>query len=156
MKSLESNEQYIKKGFQDSDEESDEDGFVDEEEENPDAVFKAVKSKLMAAKNGKPMDGDDDDDDSDDPDYEEMAGEFDLYDSPMEDIDELITMKQTLDQIFQTDQNAYQYIVSKLTDEERNTFIELLGKADELKQREAACKKAFDENELAKKVKSMQ
>ena len=100
MKSLESNEQYIKKGFQDSDEESDEDGFVDEEEENPDAVFKAVKSKLMAAKNGKPMDGDDDDDDSDDPDYEEMAGEFDLYDSPMEDIDELITMKQTLDQIF--------------------------------------------------------
>ena len=52
----------------------------------------------MAMKHGKPLD--DDDDDSDDPDYEEAAGEFDLYDSPMEEIDELISMKQTLDEIY--------------------------------------------------------
>lgn len=63
----------------------------------------------MAMKNGKPAD---DDDDSDDPDYEEAAGEFDLYDSPMEEIDELISMKQTLDEIYQADQAAYQYITS--------------------------------------------
>ena len=47
--------------------------------------------------------GDDDNDgfgDSDDPDYEETAGEFALYDSPLENIDELIHMKQTLDQIY--------------------------------------------------------
>jgi len=31
-------------------------------------------------------------------------------------------------------------------------MIDVLGKADDLKQREAACKKAFEDNETAKKV----
>jgi len=34
-------------------------------------------------------------------------------------------------------------------------MFEVLGKADELKQREAACKDAIKENETAKKVQSI-
>lgn len=104
----------------------------------------------------KAIDGDEDEDDSDyDPEYEENAGEYSLYDSPLEKTDELITIKVTLDQIFQTDQNAYQYITSMQTDQEKSSFIEILGQADELKAREAACTRAFEEDELAKKVKSI-
>jgi len=119
--------------------------------------FKKMKAKLTAFKNGQPAndDDDDDDDDSDDPEYEENAGEYALYDSPLEDTDELIAIKQTLDEIYQIDQNAYQYITSTQTEQEKGGFIEILGKADELKLREAACKKAYEENDLAKKVMSI-
>ena len=103
--------------------------------------------------NGKPADGDDvsDDDDADD-DFQEAAGEFALYDSPMLATDELIYIKETMDAIYQTDQNTYGYITSALTDENRNAFIELLSRADELKQRETIVKNAFIEAEKAKKV----
>ena len=53
----------------------------------------------MGFKNGKPQDGDLISDDSDDEDYEETAGEYALYDSPLEETDELIAIKQTFDQI---------------------------------------------------------
>ena len=103
--------------------------------------------------NGKPADGDDvsDDDEADD-DFQEAAGEYALYDSPMQDTDELIYIKETMDAIYQADQNTYGYITSQLTDQDRNAFIELLGRADELKQRETIVKRAFEEEERAKKV----
>ena len=103
--------------------------------------------------NGKPADGEDvsDDDDADD-DFQEDAGEFALYDSPMQATDELICIKETMDAIYQTDQNTYGYITSTLTDEDRNAFIELLGRADELKQREKIVENAFKEEERTKKV----
>ena len=91
-----------------------------------------AQKKLRDFAKGKPDDDDDDDEDSDDPDYEENAGEYALYDSPLEQTDELITIKQTLDGIFQADQNAYQYITSTQSEQEKSSFIELLSKADEL------------------------
>ncbi len=116
-----------------------------------------MKSALMGLKKGGKANDDDDDDsdDADDADYEETAGEYALYDSPLEDTDELITIKMTLDQIYTADQNAYQYITSAQQEDERNKMIEVLSKAEDLKQREAACKKAFEENETAKKVQSI-
>ena len=94
---------------------------------------KAVKKFV----NGKPADGDDvSDDDEADEDFEEAAGEYIPYDSPMEHTDELISIKETMDAIYQADQNAYGYITSTLTEGDRNAFIELLGRAEELKQRE--------------------
>ena len=103
--------------------------------------------------NGKPADGDDvsDDDDADD-DFQEAAGEFALYDSPMQPTDELIYIKETMDAIFQADQNTYGYITSTLSEDDRNAFIELLSRADELKQREQNVKRAFEEEERSKKV----
>jgi hypothetical protein len=83
------------------------------------AEFNRMKAKLTSFKNGKPVDDfeDDDEENSDvDPEYEENAGEYALYDSPLEETDELIAIKQTLDEIYQIDQNAYQYITSTQTD----------------------------------------
>jgi len=55
----------------------------------------------MAMKDGKPVNPDDvSDDDSQDEEYEETSGEYALYDSPLEDTDELILIKQSLDSIF--------------------------------------------------------
>ena len=113
-------------------------------------MFSNVKQALKKAKAGEV-----EEDDGEDEDYEETAGEFALYDSPLESTDELVSIKETLDVIFQADQNAYQYITSSQTDEERNHFVELIGKADELKQREAACKAAFEQNEAAQKIQSV-
>ena len=95
------------------------------------------------------------DSDSDDSDYAENAGEYSLYDSPLEDIDELVTIKQTLEQIHQTDQNAYEFLVSQLSPEDKAKFIDTVGQAESLKAREQAARKAFDENEDAKKVQSI-
>ena len=73
-----------------------------------------MQAKLKAAKEGTPIDGgdDDDDDDDDDSDFEDAAGEFALYDSPLEMTDELLSIKETLDGLYQADANAYQYITS--------------------------------------------
>lgn len=93
IKTLEDNEKYIKKGFESSDEEGDDD-FAEDDEEGELQEMNKMKAKIKKAM------ADSDDDDSYDPDYEETAGEFSLYDSPLEDTDELIQIKVTLDQIF--------------------------------------------------------
>ena len=119
-------------------------------------MFKEMQAKLKAAKEGKPIDGgDDDDDDDDDSDFEDAAGEFALYDSPLEMTDELLSIKETLDGLYQADANAYQYITSTQTEEEKAVFLDIVGKAEELKQREAACKEAYEKHELAQKIKSV-
>lgn len=159
VKNLENNEKHIANGFESSDDEEDDDeDFNEDPEENPNIAFNEIKAKMQSFKDGKPVEGanvsgsDDDDDDSD---FEDAAGEFALYDSPLESTDELLSIKETLDMIFQADQNAYQYITSTQTEEERNAFIEIIGKADELKAREAACKEAYEQNEMAQKIKSV-
>lgn len=65
-----------------------------------------------AAEGGDAGDFNDDDDDENDSDFEDAAGEFALYDSPLEMTDELLSIKETLDGVYQADPNAYQYIVS--------------------------------------------
>lgn len=161
IKNLENNEKHIANGFEDSDDEDDDDeAFEEDPEENPNVGFNEIKDKLANfQKNGQPAAGDNvsggSDDDDSDSDFEDAAGEFALYDSPLEGTDELVSIKETLDVIFQADQSAYQYITSTQTEEERNAFIEIVGKADELKQREAACKDAYEKHELAQKIKSV-
>ena len=65
-------------------------------------MFSNVKQALKKAKAGEV-----EEDDGEDEDYEETAGEFALYDSPLESTDELVSIKETLDVLFQADQNAY-------------------------------------------------
>ena len=71
----------------------------------------------------------------DDVDYEEDAGEFALYDSPLENTDELDYVKEAMDTIH-ADQDSFQYIMSSLTEAERNTFAATLEQATELRKRE--------------------
>ena len=56
----------------------------------------------MNAGKGGDSDGSDAED-ANDADYEENAGEYALYDSPLEQTDELIHIKVTLDTIYQGD-----------------------------------------------------
>ena len=90
LKILEDNEKAVKNGFKDD---SDDEDVEDEDDEGGDGenFFKKNMNKGMG------LDDDDDDDDEDDSDYEEQCGEFSLYDSPLEEVDELICIKQTLD-----------------------------------------------------------
>lgn len=155
VKNLERNEKYIANGF----ESSDDDDEDDEDDEDFMEGEQETKNKLKAFKNGQPAQGgdgnaDDDDDDSDS-DFEDAAGEFALYDSPLEMTDELVSIKETLDGVYQTDPNAYQFIVSTQTEEEKAAFLEIVGKAEELKQREAVCREAYEKHEVAQKIKSV-
>ena len=69
----------------------------------------------------------------------------------MESTDELIYIKETMDAIYQADQNTYGHITSAISEEDLNAFIELLSRADDLKQRETNVKRAFEEEERSKK-----
>ena len=157
MKNLERNEKYIASGFEGRDDEDEDEDEEFEGEENPDTAFKEMQAKMKAFKDGKPAAGQNvsEDEDDDDSDFEDQAGEFALYDSPLEMTDELVSIKETLDGIYQTDANAYQYITSTQTEEEKAVFIDIVGKAEELKQREAACKEAYEKHEMAQKIKSV-
>jgi hypothetical protein len=56
--------------------------------------FEKTKKALAKFKNGKL--GEDDYDDEDDEDYEEAGGDMNLYDSRLDDLDELNFMKETM------------------------------------------------------------
>lgn len=103
-----------KKG--DDSEEGDEDGFVDEDDDddsdgnlsaNDDE--EATLSKIAKLrKEGKTLEGgadedlagdDNDEDDEDDSDYEYTAGDLAIYDSALDDVDELIYIRTALEQL---------------------------------------------------------
>ena len=69
----------------------DEGGGLEEEDLDDDDAGEG-QAKLNSAANAA-LDDDDDSDEDYNPDYEETAGEFALYDSPLENIDELISIK---------------------------------------------------------------
>ena len=91
LKILNDNKKYIEKGVNKEDDSDNED--LDSEEE-----FKKTKEKLeqINKENEKKMDAEDDDTDSD---YEYTGGDLALYDSALDDIDELGHVKQLLESI---------------------------------------------------------
>ena len=98
------------------------------------------------------MDDDDDYDDEDDSDYEVDGGDMGMYDSKLDEIDELLHLKQTLDTIHDGDQAFFQQLTSAISGEEMNKLAETLGKAQALKEREAKC--TADIQELQKKFET--
>mmetsp|Transcript_78333 Transcript_78333/g.108420 ORF Transcript_78333/g.108420 Transcript_78333/m.108420 type:complete len:106 (-) Transcript_78333:241-558(-) len=100
--------EYVEKGGFNSDDDSE--GQVMEAEDDSDGndsveEFKKIKAQLKKAKEGgaQASNADDDNDEdfedeaSSDDDYEYQAGDMQLYDSAMDDIDELATLRDTLD-----------------------------------------------------------
>ena len=70
-------------------------------------IAKAMKNKKKTdMKDGKPAD-DTETDSEGDSDYEDNAGEYALYDSPLELTDELMFIKETFEGIHNMDANAY-------------------------------------------------
>lgn len=83
-------------------------------------------------------------DSEDDSDYEDNAGEYALYDSPLEKTDELLFLKETLETIHNCDVNTYQFLVSSQTPEESNKMAEALNGVTNLIEREEACRRNCD------------
>ena len=79
LKNLEENEKHLAEGIEsDDDDESDED--EDGLDQDPSDMFKNTRKALMKAKN----EDEDDDEDYEGDDFADKAGEFALYDSPLE------------------------------------------------------------------------
>lgn len=132
---VEDNEKHLKEGGDGDEMDEDDDEDIDDE-----AEFEKTVEKLSKFKDGK-YEGDSDfEDDEDDSDYEYNAGDMALYDSNLDDTDELLFLKETLDIIYNGDQALYQRLVSGMTADELNALIELLGKAPALKEREEKCR----------------
>ena len=114
LSNLEENEKQIKEEMEEMANKlkmgEEDDGFVDESDsdddfdEDDDDDFAATKKALAKFTKGEPDDDDDDLDDEDDSDYEEAAGDLNLYDSKLDDIDELKFMQETMNGLGQNQQ----------------------------------------------------
>lgn len=109
----------------------DDDG--DEDFEDEDAEFERTKKALSKFKDGI-ADDDDDYDDEDDEEYEYAGGDMNLYDSKLDDLDELNFMKDTI-QGLMANQAVGQAMVGAY---DTAQLMEVLGQTDALKAREAA------------------
>lgn len=77
--------------------------------------MKDIKKKLANFHDGKKGDDIDDDEDSDDSDYEYTGGDLALYDSALDDVDELLFIKETLEKIMQVDAAYFNNLMSCMT-----------------------------------------
>lgn len=115
VKILEDNEKHLveeeerrKKGGDDDDEEDgDDEGFVDEDgsddDEKGETEASILKRIAKARSQGATLEGGDDDDgeddDDDDSDYEYTGGDLAIYDSALDDVDELLFVKDALERL---------------------------------------------------------
>lgn len=132
----------------------DEDEFVDEEgeggagsedEEDENKILK----KIADIKKGGKVDvaEEEDDDDEDDSDYEYTGGEMLIYDSALEDVDELLFVRDALERLNAQDASHVQALLGGLTPEEQQQFSQNMASAQELKDREEVVRKKCEELE---------
>lgn len=161
LKILKDNEEYCdkeeekrKKGQNSDDSEGDgfEDAEGDEDGDNSDDE-NAILNKLSNFKNkqkngGALLDNDDNDDygdeDEDDSDYEFMGGDLAIYDSALDDVDELLFVKEQLERLNAQNAAYTQQLLGAMTPEEQAQFSENMRTAQELKEREEVIRKRCD------------
>jgi hypothetical protein len=83
--------------------------FEDEDDDNSDDVEDTLK-KLQKFKNSHAnnmADDEEESDDDEDSDYDVLGGDMCLYDSRLDEIDELIFMKETIDVLYQQQNQIY-------------------------------------------------
>ena len=144
-KVLEDNETYCKEEEEKrlKGEKSDEDEFVDEEggtddeddddDETGESEQQILKKIEKARKDGKYLsskagadDDEDEYDDQDDSDYEYTGGDLAIYDSALDDVDELLYVKQALESLNAQNPAYVQSILSALSPEESAKFNEVM------------------------------
>ena len=160
-KILKDNMKYVEKGGFDDDEDSE--GQLLEAEDSDDGndsaeEFKKIKDQLKKAKEGNAADNDADfeDEESSDDDYEFQAGDLGLYDSALDETDELFTLRDTLDAMNSQDQAMFAQFMGALTPEENTKFMGVLQGAASLKEREEKCRVACEEIDAKQKKSSSQ
>jgi hypothetical protein len=58
-------------------------------------------------------------DDVEDEEYEEFGGDMTMYDSPLDQVDELLKMKEALQILYQTNQDLYARLMSSVDLEQK-------------------------------------
>lgn len=147
------NEDHLAKGLPNldgSDDEYDESSDDDNDEKD----FNEIKDKLKKMNNGQPVDDENFEDDDEDSDYEVEGDDMGLYDSNLDDVDELLHLKETVDTIHQGNSQYFAQLSQMMTPDELNKLAETLNNAQELKEREEKCTAAIDE--LEKKMQADQ
>lgn len=96
---------------------------------------------------GQDEEDDDEGSEEEDSDYEYTGGDLAIYDSALDDVDELLYVKDTLERINQADGNYFNRLLSAMNEEELGKFNENMQQANELKQREEIVRKECDEME---------
>jgi hypothetical protein len=124
-----------------NDDDSSENGEMSDEEfgeDNEEEEFKNIKAKIQQFKDGKCANSEsEDDDDSDyDPDFD---GDMELYDSCLDEVDELLYLKETFEILHSHKPDYYTHLISKCDAAKLQQCITVLGNAKDLKDREAKC-----------------
>jgi len=131
LKVLKEDEEHIVTGGKDSDEEGD--GFNDDDEDFEDSdeewqkqqkIFQDIGPKLHAGKalTKEEMDKvalggyDEDEDEDDDSDYEYMGGDMSLYESKLDEFDELKHLQKSLMGLESSNGAIYQSLIGGITD----------------------------------------
>ena len=140
------NEEDIAKGVN----RDDEDDYASESEDDMDdeKEFNEIKDKLKKMNDGNAMD--DDFEDEDDEDYEVEGDDNGLYDSNLDETDELLHLKETVDAIHSGAPQLFAQLSHMMNPDELNKLAEVLNNAFALKEREAKCTAALEE--LQKKM----
>jgi len=162
IKVVKDNEEYCDKEEQkrkngDNSDESEGDGFEDDDGEDEEATGdnsddeNAILQKISKArqnmKNGgtaAAQEEEDDYDDEDDSDYEFMGGDLAIYDSALDNVDELLFVKDQFERLNVHDSNLALQLLGGMSPEEQAKFSEVMRTAQELKDREEVVRKRCD------------
>ena len=87
------------------------DAFEDEDGDNSEDVEDTLK-QIHKVKNKMADDEEEESDDDEDSDYDVLGGDMCLYDSRLDEIDELIFMKETVDVLYQQQNQVYMQMAS--------------------------------------------
>jgi hypothetical protein len=112
---VEETEKLQKKVDDDSDEAEEVTG-ADEDFEDEDTLGKV--SAFKNARKEKKEDLDEDEDSNEDSDYELEGGDLAIYDSKLDDVDELVYLRDTLERLNQADASHVAQLLSLLTADE--------------------------------------
>ena len=142
-KIVEDNEEHVKEETEKEDkkkkgEESDEDEGEGNEEGDEEEEKEDKKGK-------KEEDDEEEEDDDDDSDYEYTGGDLAIYESALDDADELLFVKESLEKLNTLDANYVLGLFSAMNEQERAQFNENMASAQALKDREEVVRIKCDE-----------
>lgn len=159
VETLKDNQKYIERGGKDSDESEEEDDandIIDENDTGHDSEEEFQNSKdllgKMGAKFAKGQDFTEEelnaitlnvgDNDSDDEDYDFNGGDsLSLYDSRIDNVDELRVLKDTLSVL---DPKVYEQLTSSVEKQNLDNFNDILTNLDQFQLEESKCKQELE------------
>ena len=143
-KMLKRRQEMIDADQADSSDEEHEASNGDMSDEEYEKTVKKIREIQKKKEDKKDDDDDDIEDDSDDSDYEYNSGDAGMYDSLMDQKDELLILKSSLETIQAQTPQLLQLLLSSLSAEENSQFQADLAKTQEVHDTEERLKKEYE------------